>query len=163
MLQFARLQTFITDITRRDQNTPFPGLAKGTDSLYRSNTPIKGWHLMHTVKKKKKLFLRSCSYWVLLDVLSSYQSVPQLQTSCRSTKLQQPLPLPWESEYFEMLLFLLSGSAWVASPSPVITCHLRRQNKTSCKTRSFTCYTKDTNGSSVARCKKQTTHTQRRP
>lgn len=145
------------------KNTPFPGLAKGSDSLHRSSTPIQEWHLMHTVKKKRMLFFRTCWYWILLDVLSPYQFVPQLQTSCRSTKLQQPLLLPWESEYFEMLLFLLSGSASVASPLPVITCHLKRQNKANCKTWSFTRYTKDTNGSSFARCKKKTTRIQRRP
>ena len=142
------------------KNTPFPGLAKGSDSLHRSSTPIQEWHLMHS---QKNVIFRTCWYWILLDVLSPYQFVPQLQTSCRSTKLQQPLLLPWESEYFEMLLFLLSGSALVASPLPVITCHLKRQNKANCKTWSFTRYTKDTNGSSFARCKKKTTHIRRRP
>lgn len=135
MLQFARLQTFTTDITRRSEHS-LPWFSKGSDSPCRSNAPIKEWYFMHAVQKKK-LFLRSCSYWILQDVLSSYQFVPQWQTSCRSAKLQQPLPLPWESEYFEMLLFLLSGSAGAASPWPVTTCHLGRQNKTNCKTGSF--------------------------
>lgn len=96
----------------------------------------------HAHCQDKVLTLRTCLYWILLDVLWPYQFVPQLQTSCRSTKLQQPLQLPWEPEYFEMLLFLLSGSASAASPFPVIMCHLRRQTETSCRTtQSLTLYT----------------------
>lgn len=162
MLQFARPRKFISDITRRDQEYTLPWFSKGqwfsTQKQY-TNSGMAS----HAHSQKKKLFFRNCSYWILLDVLSPYQFVPQLQTSCRSTKLQQPLLLPWESEYFEMLLFLLSGSASVASPLPVIMCHLKRQNKANCKTWSFTHYTKDTNGSSFARCKKKTTHIRRRP
>ena len=90
------------------------------------------------------LTLRTCLYRILIDALWPYQLAPQLQTSCRSTKPQQLLQLPWEPEYSEMLLSLLSGSALVASPSPVIMCHLRRQKEMSYKTTwSFTlCTTK---------------------
>lgn len=34
-------QKLFTDITERDGNKSFPGLQKGNDSLYRSNSQIK--------------------------------------------------------------------------------------------------------------------------
>lgn len=68
------------------KNTPFPGLAKGSDSLHRSSTPIQEWHLMHTVKKKsyssEPVDIGFCWMFCHLTSLSLNYRHPADQQSC---------------------------------------------------------------------------------